>query len=445
MANAFKSYDIRGVYNKELLPEDVFKVGLCHADLVKQKVCIGYDSRTTSETITNIYAAGFTSGGFDIVIIGMAPTPVCNYYSMLHKIDSVVVTGSHTPPEYNGIKFFDKLGIMYNERLRKLEQKYLTNDYKRANWDDIGKITHDNNAIKEYTDFITSKIRINRKLKIVIDYGNGTGGLVTTNVLKKLGCDVVTINAETDGTFPNRKPEPTNENLAFLQKRVVETKADFGVALDGDADRSVFLDNTGRILDGSTMSTFFAKEILQKNKNAYIVASIDTSSTLKTVVEENKGNLVWCPVGMNNISQGLIENKGMFAGEVSSHFYFNDYYPFSDGTLATIKLAQILSEKNEKMSQLINELPHYPIMHQKFNMQTHEKKIQTFEKIKKEVTKKYEVNTIDGVKFFLNKTDWILIRPSNTEPLIRLTVEAKDEKSLKKYIELYSKLITKFL
>jgi phosphomannomutase/phosphoglucomutase len=356
-----------------------------------------------------------------------------------------IVTGSHTPSEYNGLKFFDKLGIMYNDKLRKLEKKYLENDYKLGEWDELGKVSTDTSAIKEYIEDLSKKIKLSSKIKVVLDCGNGTAGLVSPEALKRIGCEVVIVNAEADGSFPNRSPEPNKENTAYLQKRVVESKADFGCAFDCDADRSVFIDDTGRALDGSIMSAVFSSWILEKNKNSYIVASVDMSSVVKNVVEKLGGNMVWCPVGMNNISRGLIENKGMFAGEVSSHFYFNDFYSFSDGTLACAKLAQLLAEKKTKLSKLADELPKYYIKHSKFNIQSHAKKIEAFERIKKELAKNYDLNIIDGVKLFLNETDWVLIRPSNTEPIIRLTIEASKEEDLKKYVQEFSKLVEKLL
>lgn len=445
MNNAFKSYDVRGVFNKELLPEDVVRIGYCYADLIKQKSAIGGDVRTSSEIIKNAFIAGFNSAGYDMIDVGTAPTPVVNYYGLLHKVENVTITGSHVAPHSNGVKFFDKLGVIYDKRLRKIEKKYLNNDFKRAEWDELGVVKKDSSALKEYEKNITSKIKLEQSVKAVLDHGNGTSGLIAPGVLEKIGCEVVNINLNVDGRFPNRGSEPKSDNLTFLKKRVVETRADFGCGFDGDADRSAFVDDKGRFHDGSRMAAFFAREILKENRDAYIVASVDTSSALKTIVEELDGNLVWCAVGMKNIEHGLLENKAMFASEVSSHFYFNDFYPFSDGILACAKLARILSAKKKKFSQLMDELPKYPIKHDKFSAQSHEQKFKAFKKLKKELKKDYEINTIDGVKFFLNKTDWVLIRPSNTEPVIRLTVEASKKDELEEYYNNFSKKIKKFL
>jgi phosphomannomutase len=162
-------------------------------------------------------------------------------------------------------------------------------------------------------------------------------------------------------------------------------------------------------------------------------------------VEDNNGIIVWCPVGMKNIEKELVDNKGMMAGEVSSHFYLNDFYPFSDGILACAKMAQILSQSKKMFSELIDELPQYCIKHSKYSCLNHEKKFQIFEKLKKEIIKKYKVNDCDGMKFFLNQTDWVLIRPSNTEPLIRLTIEASKQKDLDKLFNDFEALIKKFI
>ncbi|MDD5054407.1 MAG: hypothetical protein PHT91_02560 [Candidatus Nanoarchaeia archaeon] len=430
MNNPFKAYDVRGIFNKEFFAEDFFKIGMAYSDLIKQKACIAYDSRTSSPMLKESFINGFISAGNDITDLGMLPTPVLNYYGLKHKMENVMITGSHTPKEYNGIKFFDKRGVVYNDRLKLIEKKYLSSDYKRANFEELGKKSKDDCAIKEYVENIVSRISLKKSLKIVLDHGNGTSGVVAPQLMEMLGCKAVNISLEPDGLFPNREPEPAKNNLKFLQKRVIEEKADFGCAFDGDSDRSVFVDNLGRVIDGSKLTAIFAKNYLEKNRNSYIVASIDMSSAVKKVVKDNGGIIAWCPVGMKNIEKGLVDNKAMFAGEVSCHFYFNDFYSFSDGILACAKMAQILSNGNKKLSELSDELPEYFIRHSKYSCNNHEKKLEIFEILKKELMKKFDANDCDGLKFFLNETDWVLIRPSNTEPLIRLTVEASSKKSM---------------
>ncbi|MBN1923539.1 MAG: hypothetical protein JW791_02135 [Nanoarchaeota archaeon] len=445
MMNPFKSYDVRGVFNKELLPEDVVVIASCYANLIKQKASIARDVRTSSEILKNSFLAGFSASGCSIVDIGVVPTPVSNFYGVKHQVENVTITGSHTSSDTNGLKFYDKRGVVYNDRLRRIEEKFLKKEFDRAEWDEIGLVETDDNAVREYVDNIKDKIKLSKSLKIVLDYGNGTTGFAATKLFEEMGCEVINISAEPDGHFPNRKPEPKEENLGFLQKRVVEAKADFGCAFDGDGDRCVFVDDKGKFVDGSRMACFFAREVLKEFKYAYIVASVDMSSVLKKVVEENQGNIVWCPVGLTSLSHGLIDNKGMFGAEVSCHFHFNDFYPFSDGILACAKLAKILSDSDKPFSAMVKELPDYPIKHAKFQAKDHEHKFEAFEKIKQELCKKNDANTVDGVKIFLNDTDWVLIRPSNTETVIRLTVEASNKTSLNKYFDEYSKLVRKFL
>ncbi len=445
MNNPFKAYDVRGVFNKEFNISDVVRIAQTHASYLKQQIVIGGDGRTTTDAIKKAYIAGYVSSGFDVIDLGRLPTPIINFYGYNHKIDSVIITGSHTPPNYNGIKFFDKLGIIYNEKLSELEKRYKNNIYSYAEWDEIGKIDYDDKAVDEYLDNLKRRIKISKKMKIVMDHGNGVTGSCAGRILSELGCEVVEISKEVDGMFPNRSPEPTKDNLSFLQKRVVEVGAAFGCAFDGDGDRSVFVDNKGRVLDGSVMTSIFAKEIIKNNPEAFIVASVDMSSILKEVVEEQGGNLVWCPVGMKNLSFGLIENKAMFGGEVSSHFYFNDFYPFSDGILACAKLAELLSHNESTLSELVDSLPTRHIAHYKFSAKDNKEKFIVFDKIKEEFSHKYELDLTDGIKFFLNSTDWVLIRPSNTEPLIRLTIESKTKDDLKKEYETISSIIKRFI
>ncbi len=445
MNNPFKAYDVRGVFNKEFNINDVVRIAQTHATYLKQQIVIGGDGRTTTDAIKKAYIAGYISSGFDVIDLGRLPTPIINFYGYNHKIDSVVITGSHTPPNYNGIKFFDKLGIVYNDKLSELEKRYKECAYSHAEWDEVGRISYDNNAVNEYLNNLKAKIDIKNKIKIVIDHGNGVTGLCAGRILSELGCEVIEISKDVDGLFPNRSPEPAANNLSFLKKRVVEVGADFGCAFDGDGDRSVFVDNKGRVLDGSVMTSLFAKEIVKKNPESFIVASVDMSSMLKEIVDEHGGNLVWCPVGMKNLSFGLIENKAMFGGEVSSHFYFNDFYPFSDGILACAKLAELLSNNNVALSELVDSLPARHISHYKFSVKDNNEKFVLFDKIKKEFSHKYELDLTDGIKFFLNSTDWVLIRPSNTEPLIRLTIESKTKEDLNKAYCQVEPIIKKFI
>lgn len=445
MNNPFKAYDVRGVFNKELLPSDMLRIGLCAGDLIKQDIVIGGDVRTSTQALKNAFISGYLSTGYDIIDIGTIPTPVINYYGFKHGFENCVITGSHTGPGVNGVKFFNKLGVAYNKRLRKIEEKYLNNDFARSEWQDLGSVVIDNNAVSEYVNNIKNRISLNKRLRIVLDHGNGTTGLIAPRVLESIGCEVININKEPDGRFPNRESEPRKDNLNFLKKRVKELNADFGCGFDGDGDRSVFVDNEGRVVDGSLMTCFFAKNILEQNENAYIVATLNTSSALNKVVDEFNGNLVWCAVGLQDLSTGLLDNNAMFASETSGHFYFNDFYSFSDGILACAITAEFLSNKSEPFSELIDEFPEHYIKHDKFRLKSHEEKFRIFEQVKQDLSEDYELNTLDGVKLFINDADWVLIRPSNTEPVIRITIECSNEKDLNKNTNLFLNRIRKFL
>ncbi len=418
--NPFREYDVRGVVGEELLYGDVESIGLVHSNFLNQESVIGFDQRLSSSGLFNNFCSGYTDGGNDLINIGLVPISVCNFYGFKNNLHNVYITGSHTPKNYNGIKFFNNRGVIYNGELRVLEKRFLKKSFYPSL--DKGVVKSVDSAVNDYINYILERVNVEKSMRIILDCGNGTAGIVAPRLLESLGCEVIVLNEEPDGSFPNRSPEPCDESLGLLKKKVVSENADFGVGFDGDADRSVFVDDKGRVVDSSLIISFFAKHLLKKRKGDLAV-TVDCSSIIKNV----SNNIVWCSVGMKNIDKVLENNNIVFAGEVSDHYYFPDFFPFSDGILSTVRMAEILSSYDKSFNELLKNFFTYPIKHGKIVFDNHEDKFRVFEKVKNHILNNYsDASCVDGVKFFINSSDWVLIRPSNTEPVIRLSVESKN-------------------
>ncbi len=440
LSDIFLAYDIRGKY-PEKINEDVAKrIGASLGTLVEQgKVCIGNDIRTSSPKLNKAVIAGLEATGTDVSSIGTATTAVCYFQTWTRKMDAgVFVTASHNPPTYNGFKFMEQDGTAFLEKLRDLKQIYLGGKFIHG----TGKVRELPEAIPEYMNFIIAKVDIERKLKIVTDSFFAAGSLIIEDLLSSYDVETQNLSCEPKADFGGRIPEPTETRLKDVMTEIRRMNADFGVGFDGDADRSVFVDDKGRIVDGSIMTLLFAQDYLEHYKGARIVAPINSTSFLQTEVERLGGELIWTRIGHSFIEKELIRKKAIFAGEPSSHFYFNDLYPFSDGILATIKLAALLSKSSQSLSELIDDLPPTYLLNSALEFETHQQKEEKMHATIVRIQIRYEDTlTIDGIKVNINRTAWVLIRPSNTEPKIRITVEAESEKTATQILEEFTNIV----
>lgn len=435
----FHSYDIRGVYGKELMPEDALAVGLAFGSFVQgKKIIVGRDVRLSSPLLSQAAIAGLLAAGKDVVDIGVASTPeICFAPGRLGADAALAVGASHNPPEYGGFKFehADGTGFVGEE----LEEIY--DAIRRKKWELKNPGNLESTAIREqYVQNIVENIKPARPLSFVVDVSNGAGG-VAIGILQKLGHKVYPINAIPDGRFPAHPPEPRPDNLATLGGIVREVGADLGVAFDGDADRCVFLDEKGATVRADQMLMLFAKKVLAERKGK-IIATVNLTQHLEEFVKERGGELVWSRVGRVFIDERLKQEKGiLLGGEESCHFWFPDFYNFSEGPLAAAKATEILTRP---LSQLISELP------AGFGTTARivcpeEKKDKVMEKVMEALKHQGEVITLDGVKL-VGKNFWVLLRRSNTEPIIKLTAEAETEEEVnnlsKKFINLTEKIVS---
>jgi len=428
----FGTFGIRGIVNKDITPELALKMGMSFATLVKDgTLVVGCDGRSSSEMIKNSLISGVISCGVNVIDIGMVPTPVVMFATKtLNAEGGVIITASHNPPEYNGIKFLEPNGMeLKKEKEPMLEEIIKKEDFNLKDWKGIGEIEK-KSVLSEYFKEILSFIdrKKIRALKIVIDCGNGVGSLTLPYLLEKVGCRVITLNSHIDGAFPGRGSEPTPENLKSLGNVVKRTRADFGVALDGDADRAIFVDEKGNFIQGDRSLALIIKNFI-KNREGNVVTTVSTSHVIDDVVGER---IIKTKIGDLIVARKLLECGGIIGGEESGGVIFPEFVPGKNGSLATLKMAEIISENKKPLSKLIDELPKYYQYKEKIPCENKYKE-KVIDELDKKLTE-YKKDTTDGVKVF-TENGWFIVRASGTEPIIRCYSESKDKKEAKRLVE----------
>jgi len=446
----FRAYDIRGVYNQDLTPEIVARIGTAFGTLLNGEgtIAIGKDVRTSSTAIENALTAGITSTGINVELLGTLPIQVTNWTTWQGNYKAgIVITASHNPPEYNGVRFRHSDGTGYiDKENEKIKEIFYKGNFKLAKWNKIGKISQKDTEeiIQRYVDFALKHVKPEKKMKVVLDLGNGAATYAAPKLFKEAGCEVITINEKPDGTFPGRTPDPLEDPLEKLRETVVRRKADLGVAFDGDGDRAIMVDDLGRKVQTEKAGIIMAKYLLQRKKGK-IVANISCSMAIEEELSKISGEVVRCRVGDVFVARTAKESNAIFGVEISAHYFLPIFgFYFDDAILASLLMTEILSKIDKKLSQLLDEIPTYPI--KRTNIPCPDKiKFKVTEQLKEEhIEKGYKVDTTDGVKILFDDA-WILIRPSNTEPKIRMTIEAhttgKLNELFKKYKEKIAKLI----
>jgi len=432
----FRAYDIRGIYKQDLDKEIMLRLGKALGTFLRgnKNVAVGYDTRLSSKRLFDSFTKGLKSTGCNVINLGMVPNPIVYFYAWKNRTFGVMITASHNPKEWNGLKIVRPSGISFINEISEIEKIFKFRKFIEGK----GKMSKDN-VLEKYRIFLKRKIGFIKKKAVVECFG--TVGVKALPILKDLGLDTTSLHDKPDGKFFGfERPEPKGSNLKLVKKAVKKEEADFGIAFDGDADRAVFIDDKGRELDGSIMSAIFVDYILRKRRGK-IVITYDCASELEGIVENLGGRIVWSRVGHGYIERRVVYERALFAGEQSSHFYFNQFYPFSDGILATLFLAKILTEGDEKLSKMVDSIKMNPTEKIYINVGMDENK----NKIMKSIKKKYDdaQQIMDGIKIKLNKVEWILIRSSQTNPEINLCIEARNKARLKKLRQKYTKIIRK--
>lgn len=430
----FRAYDIRGLVENELTPGVAYAVGRAiSAQAVKcgvKKIAVGQDARPSSPGLAAALIAGITDSGVDVVSIGVVPTPVL--YFATHHLDTnsgVMITGSHNPSEYNGIKM-----VLDGRTLSDggIDQLY-TCIQKQAFVDaqEKGKVS-ERPITEDYLRCILNRVKLKRPLKIVIDCGNGVGALTAPTLFRKLGCEVTELFCEVDGTFPNHHPDPTvPENLVTLQQVVKQKQADIGLAFDGDADRLGVVTDKGEIIWPDRQMMLLAKDVLSRRPGAKIVFDIKSTSGLAKEIEKAGGVPIMWKTGHSILKAKMIEVGAPLAGEMSGHIFFKEgWFGFDDGVFSGAKLLEVLAKNDKKVSEIFAALPNSVNTPELKLMLSEDRKHAFVEELKAKVnianTKKI---IIDGLRLDFG-WGWALVRASNTTPCLTIRFEAETAEQL---------------
>lgn len=441
----FGTNGVRGVVNEDMNVELASNLGMAIGTYLNGgKVAIGTDTRTSNEMLKSAVISGLLSTGSDIVDLGVVPTPALQYHVKGSETQhGVVITASHNPPRFNGIKCIDGDGTeLSRENEEKVEALYFSKAFKKVPWDRIGIVEREGNAIENYINGVIKHIDVDvvkkAGLKVVLDCGNGTGSLFSPYLLERMGCKVVTLNAHPHGTFPGHESEPTPENLEDLIKAVVNFGGDVGIAHDGDADRTIFIDEEGNYLYGDRILALVAREMLRENSGGTIVTTVASSLALGDVTTDNNGKIIYTKVGSPIVARKMMETNAIFGGEENGGLIFPKHQYCRDGGMAAAKVVEIISKREKTLSELIAELPKYHLYKTKVEC-PHERKESALREFAEKM-KGNEIDDTDGIKILMEGA-WVLVRPSGTEPIYRIFAEAKDPKKAKEIAEENKKII----
>ncbi len=435
----FREYDIRGIADDDLVDENAVLIGKGVGTFLSRQgartLVIGRDVRLSSERIRNALVEGLLSTGVDVIDVGVCLTPI-QYFGIIHyQADGgVMITGSHNPIEYNGLKVSGKgVSAVYGDQIQQIRKLIEADDFASGS----GKVeTRD--LFPEYTAMIKSKLKFNKKLKIVIDSGNGTGGLVAPRLWEEMGCEVVTIYCEPDGTFPNHLPDPTvPKYVVDLQKKVLEVGADLGIGYDGDTDRVGAIDEKGRMIFADKLIAILSREVLQATPGAEIIFDVKCSQALPEEIEKNGGKPMMWKTGHSLLKAKMKERKSPLAGEMSGHiFYADDFYGFDDAIYVSGRLLQILSNTDKTLAQIADEIPAFESTPEIRIEATDEDKFDVVADLAAFFKKSYDSIDIDGARVLFGD-GWGLVRASNTQPVLVLRFEAKSKARLLEIIEIF--------
>ena len=421
----YREYDIRGVVDKDLTSAIVKKLGQGFGTSMiqhsKLNLVVGRDGRLSSKSFADALTEGLVSTGCDVTDIGLCPTPVY-YFSIFHldKEGGMMVTGSHNPPEFNGFKVSVGKHTIFGEEIQSLGR--LIEEGKFASGK--GSLGREE-IIRPYQDYVKKNIYLEKRMRVVIDAGNGTAGPVAGPLLKDLGCELEELYCEVDGRFPNHFPDPTIPgNLKDLIDRVRKTRADVGIGYDGDADRIGVVDDQGNILWGDQLMILFSREILKVRKEATFVAEVKCSQNLYHDIEKHGGKAIMWRTGHSLIEEKIREEKAALGGEMSGHIFFADrYFGYDDAIYASCRLIELLSKTDQKLSRLLSDVPKTFITPEIRVECPDEIKFKVVDIAKEALRKDYPVIDVDGVRVKF-EDGWGLVRASNTQPVLVLRFEA---------------------
>ncbi|MBK8465534.1 MAG: phosphomannomutase/phosphoglucomutase [Chloracidobacterium sp.] len=443
-SNIFREYDIRGIVGEQLTDETVATLGRAIGTFFNQngakRIAIGYDARASSPRFCDLLTNGLIENGCDAVLIGMVPTPVLYHTVFTKDVDGgVMITGSHNPPDHNGFKICLGKDTLFGSQIQEIKEIA-----SRAETRPLGSVPTDVegtrvntrvsalDVLDDYCRDIVSRVSLgDRKIKVVIDGGNGMGGVTGVPVYRELGVELIELYTEPDSTFPNHHADPTvTENLQDVITAVRENKADLGIAFDGDGDRLGVVDETGRIIWGDELMVLFSRDILANHPGSTIIAEVKCSQILFDDIEKHGGNPLMWKAGHSLIKSKMKETGALLAGEMSGHMFFADrFYGFDDATYAGARVLEILSKTDKPLSALLADLPKTYSTPELRADCPDETKFEVVKRIADHFSQTNEVITIDGARISFEH-GWGLVRASNTQAILVLRFEADSADAL---------------
>lgn len=447
MTKLFGSSGVRGLVNIDLTPTLACNVASAVATYSKaKKAVVAKDTRVSGDVIESALISGLISCGVDVLLASVVPTPVCAYAVKKFGADvGFMITASHNPPQYNGIKVFNNECISYTDVDQEAVEKIVAQkSFLFSDWKKLGKVTSIY-AEDAYLEMLLGNFSLKKQWRIVVDPGCGATFKLAPQLLKALGCEVTTINSQPDGFFPARKSEPTVESLQHLSKIVKALKADLGVAFDGDGDRVAFVDEKGLFVDLDSSLSAYSAYVLKHNVAATIVTNVEASMSIETLACKYNGDVSRTPVGDIYISESVKQLGAVFGGEPCGAWVHPQMHLCPDGPLSAALLLLALEKENKSLSEFVSEVPKYITARKNFqcsNEIKHELIIKLGHTFKTAFSDYTDFSMVDGIRLALNN-GWFLVRASGTEPLIRLTVEGESEKAAKDITEKATALILK--
>ena len=432
MAKFFGTNGIRGVFSEDFTLEFVHDMTLALGTYFeKGPILIGYDGRESSPIICKIITSTLNSIGIDCKIAGLVPTPCLEYaVKSLGYSGGIMITASHNPPQYNGIKPAAKDGVEISREDELIIEDIYLNKSWITNPEKWGITGEETRTIETYLDGITSHISSkligSKSFKVVLDLGNGAQAVTAPNFCKKVNCETILVNETIDGMFPGRGSEPTPQNLSVLSKSVIDNKANFGIAFDGDGDRSIFCDNLGNILTGDKSALILIQHILNQNPNSLVVTCLNSGSNTELLAEKYDSKVIRTKVGSVEVSRKMVSTNALIGFEENGGFMFGKHNQVRDGCMSLALMFDFLASTDNSLSDEISKLP--------FSFTTKDKLKCSPDDVHKVILSLKEEfpnsDVSDGIKITIDSKNWVMIRPSGTEPIIRIYAESESQEKL---------------
>lgn len=446
----FGTNGIRGVFGKDLSLDFLVNISRSLAAYYKKgPILIGRDGRNSNNIMFNIVTAALNSDGLDTVDGGILPTPCLQYATKRNEFNGgIMITASHNPPEYNGVKPIANDGVELPRQDESVVEQIFANKTFITS-EIVGQNFKEEMIIDRYIDDVLALVDVDRikkrKFKVTMDLGNGVQALVAPLLAKKLGCTVITVNGTIDGDFPGRGSEPTPSNLSLMSFVAKETNSDIGAAFDGDGDRSIFCDEKGIVSWGDKTGTLLAKFlILTKHPKAKIVCPINTTHILTKVAQDNGSEIIHTKVGSVEVSREMVKQGAIIGMEENGGFMYGVLNQVRDGALTTALMLDLLASEEKGLSAILSSLPKVYQYRSKFEC-TEMGLIQKVIGSVKNHGSPMKIETLDGVKIWFDEESWLMLRPSGTEPLIRIYGESTDELLINSKVNEYTRLVKESL